>query len=234
MDEKRARRRGSSRGGLGLLAVQSILCMIILLIALIVRLVGGNVYKQLQTLFHEAIRDDSLAASFIEQPQTTDGQGGADLSPGTASVLAVPKGATFSVLCVTAKPHDLLRGGKKTSSFGYRTDPIDGGTGFHTGVDIAAPTGTPLYAVLNGTVTRAGWHNSYGRYVVLTCENGLELWYAHCSKLLVKQGDTVQAGDTVAKVGSTGDSTGPHVHFMARLNGTVYDPSPLITANSYA
>lgn len=234
MNRKQARRRGMARGGLGLLAVQSILCAVILVIAVILRLIGGNVYEQLRDAFRNAMQDDSLATALTDELAPPEGQGGADLHPGTASVLSVPNGVTLSPLSVFASPHRLLSGGKKTSDFGYRTDPIDGGTGFHTGVDIAAVKGTPLYAVLSGTVIRAGWHNSYGRYVVIECENDMQLWYAHCSALLVKKGDTVRAGDTIAKVGSTGDSTGPHVHFMVRVNGVAHNPNPLITADTYA
>lgn len=230
--ERRTRRGNSTRGGWGLLAVQSIIGAVIVLLALILRLIGGDIYEQLRELFRTAVTDDSLAQSVVEQWEE-EGTGGADLPPGTASVLAPPEGATFSPLTLAAVPHRLLDGGTVTSDFGYRVDPIKGGTGFHTGVDIAAPVGTRLYALYDGTVTKAGWDNSYGRYLVLTCGE-LELWYTHCSALLMEAGEAVSAGEMVAKVGSTGDSTGPHVHLMVRKDGKFYDPSPLIPDDCYA
>lgn len=237
MDEKERRnRRGTSaRGGFGLLAVQSIIGGVILLLALILRLVGGGIFEELREAFREAVTDDSLAQTLTDSfTQAEEGKGGEDLPLGTASVLAPPTGATFSPLTVPHDPYPLLKSGTVTSSFGYRTDPIHGGTGFHTGVDIAAPLNTTLYALYDGTVTKAGWDDSYGNYLVLTCGDGLELWYAHCASLLCKAGETVSAGEAVAAMGSTGDSTGSHVHLMARRDGISYDPAVLIPDTCYA
>ena len=145
-----------------------------------------------------------------------------------------PDGATFTPLTLSEAPYEVLETGRVTSAFGYRTDPIHGGTGFHTGVDIAAESGAPLYAAYDGTITKAGWDHSYGKYTVLTCTDGLEILYAHCSALLCRAGDTVQAGQSIARVGSTGDSTGPHVHLMALRDGVAYDPVLLVPEACYA
>lgn len=97
-------------------------------------------------------------------------------------------------------------------------------SGRHTGLDIAASTGTPICASDAGKVTFAGWKGSYGYLVIINHQNGYETYYGHCSKLLVKAGDVVSRGDQIAKVGSTGNSTGPHCHFEVRYNGTIQNP----------
>lgn len=100
-----------------------------------------------------------------------------------------------------------------------------GGRGYgHRGLDIAAPNGTPIKAAAGGTVTTAGWNNSYGYMVIISHGNGIQTVYAHCSQLLVKNGQQVAQGQVIAKEGSTGNSTGPHLHFEIRKNGVLQDP----------
>lgn len=98
----------------------------------------------------------------------------------------------------------------------------------HTGLDIAAPTGTPVKAASSGTVTFSGWKGSYGNMLVISHGNGVQTYYGHCSKLYAKNGQTVSQGDVVASVGSTGNSTGPHLHLEIRVNGTAYNPQNYI------
>jgi len=107
-----------------------------------------------------------------------------------------------------------------SSRYGYRRSMGD----FHTGVDFAGPTGTPIYASDGGKVTYAGWKGNYGYCVFIDHGNGYTTVYAHCSKLLVKVGQSVAKGETIAKVGSTGRSTGPHLHFEVRVNGKHQNP----------
>ena len=94
----------------------------------------------------------------------------------------------------------------------------------HTGLDISAVTGTDIKAVADGTVISAKYSGAYGYLVKVDHGNGVETWYAHTSKMYVKKGDTVKAGDVIAAVGSTGNSTGPHLHLEIRLNGEHLDP----------
>lgn len=114
--------------------------------------------------------------------------------------------------------------GVVSSGFGYRDHPSTGRYAAHGGVDIAADNGTPVAAFAGGVVDSVGEDSDYGRYLYLTHPNGVTTFYAHCSKLCVKQGETVQAGQTVALVGSTGKSTGAHLHFEVRLDGVRLDP----------
>ena len=112
-----------------------------------------------------------------------------------------------------------------TSEFGNRIDPITGKRKGHTGMDLAVPTGTPIRAALPGTVTVSKYNaGGYGYYVIIDHGNGLTTLYGHCSKLLAKVGQTVEAGDIIALSGSTGRSTGPHLHFEVRINGERTNP----------
>ena len=98
----------------------------------------------------------------------------------------------------------------------------------HTGLDIAAPRGTKISAAASGTVVFAGTKGSFGKMVVISHGNGVQTYYAHCSSLLVSKGDTVKQGQTIAKVGKTGNATGNHLHFEVRVNGQSYNPQKYI------
>ena len=98
----------------------------------------------------------------------------------------------------------------------------------HKGMDIAAPKGTPIKAAASGTVTYAGWMSGYGYLVRISHGNGIETYYGHCSKLYVSKGDTVEAGEKIAAVGSTGNSTGNHLHFEIRKNGKQVNPQTYV------
>lgn len=98
----------------------------------------------------------------------------------------------------------------------------------HTGLDIAATTGTPIKVMADGVVTNASYSGSYGKLVKVEHGNGVEIWYAHTSKMYVKKGQEVKAGDIIAEVGSTGNSTGPHLHLEIRLNGEHINPQKYV------
>ena len=108
-----------------------------------------------------------------------------------------------------------------TSRFGNRESIRTSG---HTGLDIAAPYGTPIKAAADGTVTFAGYSGGYGYVVKMDNGNGVETYYGHCSKLYVSTGEKIKAGETIAAVGSTGNSTGNHLHFEVRVDGSVVNP----------
>ncbi len=112
--------------------------------------------------------------------------------------------------------------GRVTSNFGYRT--IFGSRSFHSGLDIAAPYGTPIVASDGGTVTFSGYKGSYGNLIIISHGNGVETYYAHCSSLSVSSGTKVYKGQTIAKVGRTGRATGNHCHFSIVINGNFVNP----------
>lgn len=111
-----------------------------------------------------------------------------------------------------------------TSSYGYRTHPITRTRSFHTGVDIAAPYGSNIVAVDHGLVVQVAWRGAYGRVVMVDHGRGIVTMYAHTSAALVKEGQSVMRGDPIAKIGTTGWSTGPHLHFEVRVNGKHVQP----------
>ncbi len=111
-----------------------------------------------------------------------------------------------------------------SSSYGWRLDPFNGNEAFHEGLDFTANTGTPIRAAADGIVTSAERTPDYGNIVKINHGSGLETRYAHASKLLVSPGERVVKGQIVAQVGSTGRSTGPHLHYEIRLNGNALDP----------
>lgn len=116
-----------------------------------------------------------------------------------------------------------------TSPFGYRMHPILKKKKLHTGVDIGVPSGTTVVAAQTGTVIHADWLGGYGKVVMLDHGGGIVTLYAHNSKLLVKVGDKVVKGQAITKSGSTGQSTGPHLHFEVRVNGEYVDPITYVT-----
>ncbi len=113
-----------------------------------------------------------------------------------------------------------------TSKFGWRT--FGGGSDFHTGIDLANPSGTPIYASYDGTVSFAGWKGNYGNCVIIDHGYGYQTLYAHCRSLVCKAGDKVAQGDLISYTGSTGRSTGAHCHFEIRINGDPVNPYPYI------
>ena len=114
---------------------------------------------------------------------------------------------------------------RRSSRFGNRFDPFTGRKAFHSGLDFSAPSGTPIYASAGGKVVVAGWHREYGNKIEIDHGNGVVSRYAHASKLYVKPGDVVTPGQRIASVGSTGRSTGPHLHFEILENGKFVNPS---------
>ncbi len=165
-------------------------------------LMSGPALDMFQGLF-----DDALAEQFAAA-------GGFGIADQLASQ-AVSRPATDWISPVA---------GSRSSNFGGRADPIHGGRRNHDGIDIAAPIGTPVRAAKAGRVVFAGKRAGYGNLVIVDHGGGLQSRYAHCNDLRAAVGRKVNAGDTIATVGSTGRSTGPHLHFEIRKNGTPINP----------
>ncbi|MCI9414322.1 MAG: M23 family metallopeptidase [Clostridiales bacterium] len=276
-------RSGGQRTGAQLIAVQSISCVVIILIALVMRFAGGEAFQQLRQSFNESVMDNSIMATLaalIEsgtkggdlsggtdpsasgtaptstdpttgetepsatEPQATEpasgtgtaapAMGGKDIEVNEKKVLYAPEGATFAHLRINQAAKAPLPSGKITSWFGYRENPTKEGEGFHLGLDIGADTGTSISSMFFGVVTETGESESYGNYIKISHGGGIEVMYAHCSQILAAKDAVIRAGETVARVGSTGDTTGPHLHVEIRLNGTAYDPADVVPINLYA
>jgi murein DD-endopeptidase MepM/ murein hydrolase activator NlpD len=121
--------------------------------------------------------------------------------------------------------------GTISSSFGSRPNkPVSGVSGYHNATDIAASCGKTIFAATTGKVVTAGYHGSYGNWILIDHGDGIQTGYAHSSKLLVNEGDMVAAGEAIALVGTTGSSTGCHLHFETRINDTPVDAEPFMQA----
>ena len=119
-----------------------------------------------------------------------------------------------------------------TSGFGVRVDPFVGRPAMHTGLDFRATAGNPVRTTANGKVISANWTGGYGRMVEVDHGNGLSTRYGHLSEIDVKVGQTVKAGQVIGEVGSTGRSTGPHLHYETRIDGEAVDPQKFLRAGT--
>lgn len=147
-----------------------------------------------------------------------DGAGGEDL-------LYPDEITSFSPFTVTGKftvPVDYKR---VSSNFGYRENPVTKAYGFHSGIDLAAPEGTPIYAAYAGSVSEVGYSAVRGNYIVLEHGNGVRTVYCHCSTILAEKGANLKSGEVIAAVGATGQTTGPHLHFEIWLGTTRCNPA---------
>jgi murein DD-endopeptidase MepM/ murein hydrolase activator NlpD len=121
-----------------------------------------------------------------------------------------------------------------TSGYGVRSDPFAGRAAMHAGIDLAGAMGTPIYATADGTITDAGWNNGgYGNLVKIDHGRGIETRYGHLSGILVKAGQRVQRGQLIGKMGSTGRSTGSHLHYEVRIEGRAVNPIPFMKSTDY-
>ena len=165
------------------------------------------------------IVDESQAYPADEVSESLTGQGGDDIE-----VYEAATNTSFAPLKATSVAVSPIEDGRYTSYFGYRINPITDEFSFHTGLDIAAPTGTKIRAAYSGVVTKTGEDSRAGKYIFLTHDNGMMTFYCHCSEITVTEGAVIRQGETIARVGSTGWSTGPHLHFEIRLDGIRYNP----------
>ena len=127
-----------------------------------------------------------------------------------------------------------LQMARLTSGYGMRNHPVLGRRRNHKGVDLAAPTGTPIFATADGIVGKAQWFSSYGLYIRIDHGADIETRYAHMSKLAVAAGQRVRQGQVIGYVGSTGRSTGPHLHYEVRIDGVAVNPIPYMVKSKSA
>lgn len=185
-----------------------------------------EITAQQASAWWEKVKDvmsHSVGDDLIEQSLEESGAGGADV-PLPDSLKLPGKNMSFSPIYVTV-PAYLPVSGTVSSSFGARVHPVTGEEGYHTGIDIAAKEGTRIAAAYYGTVCEISEDATSGKYIILDHGNGLKTFYCHCSEILAEKGANVRAGETIAFVGSTGQVTGPHLHFEVRLNGIRHDPA---------
>lgn len=161
--------------------------------------------------------DDEVAKEKAEQEAAQKPSGGGSSSGGSSSGGSSSGSGRISMVWPCGST-------RITSDFGYRDSPTAGASSYHQGIDIGASTGTGIYAAASGTVTEASYSSSRGYYVVISHGSGVSTVYMHCSELYVSAGDKVTQGETIAAVGSTGISTGPHLHFGVIEDGVYVNP----------
>lgn len=179
----------------------------------------------------------------VELPTPLDGMGGpllAAIEEGDISPMVDDANAVMAALLRYKAARDSIEGApihmpitgnfRQSSGFGNRNDPFTGGRAFHAGLDFAAPTGTTVFSAGKGVVTFVGTRSGYGNVVEVTHDNGLVTRYAHLSGFLSEKGQAVNTGTPIAKVGSTGRSTGPHLHFEVRKANTAINPKAFLEA----
>ena len=176
------------------------------------RVIGGNVTYVAET--------EVLTTSLT-------GTGGEDIE-----IYEAANNASFAPLKGTVPAVKPVEKGRYTSLFGYRINPITREFSFHTGVDIAAAEGTQIRAAYIGKVEKVGEDSKAGKYIILSHDNGFFTFYCHCSEITAEEGDNIKQGNTIAKVGSTGWSTGPHLHFEIRKNHIRYNPVAVLENDS--
>ena len=167
---------------------------------------------------YEPFEEPSLSAEIIAS-------GGKDVKVNSDN--DIPKNVSVADYKLNKKMVLPLKG-KITSPFGVRTHPISGDLRFHAGIDIAAEKGTNIYSAFDGEIIEASYDKWNGNYIKIKHDNNIMTVYCHCEKLNVKVGQKIRAGEVVATVGSTGSSTGPHLHFELRINNISYNPQKLL------
>lgn len=118
-----------------------------------------------------------------------------------------------------------------TSNYGFRADPFKGRRASHKGIDMAGPIGTPIYATADGIIGRAQWVGGYGNYIEINHGNGIQTRYGHLSRVNVNSNDRVKSGDLIGFMGSTGRSTGSHLHYEVRIAGEAVNPVPFMQSH---
>lgn len=185
-----------------------------------------------ETLWQLAANHNTTVAAIVSANSLTSERimAGQTLTIVPGSEVAAARAITGNLTPVAVSPSAMRWPvvGTITSRYGYRQLRISG-SNWHAGLDIDGHTGDPIVAAAAGTVTYSGWMGGYG-YVVIVENGNTEYYYAHASELLVNEGDWVEAGATIALVGSTGNSTGSHLHFEVRVDGDPVDPLPMLEA----
>ena len=190
--------------------------------------------ESLDTSIERASQTVTIDASAVSASIERDSYSVGELAPAAAAepvpvAEAAPEPVVEEPAPAPAPSWVLPVTGNITSPYGPRPNkPVAGVGAFHYGIDLAGPAGTPIAAASAGTVVEAGVLGTYGNWVLIDHGNGVQTGYAHASDILVSVGQTVSAGETVALRGTTGASTGPHLHFEVRVNGEKIDPAPFM------
>ena len=244
-------------GKMYILVLQTVMCVIILSVALVIKTFFTDLYSETKLFYKENFEDSTTASEVLNKNDigatvsvitssevaanatvddiplyfNTSSNENISSAYGTSSNLGA--GGPFNEEIVFNEIRENITTNRflapinnytVTSRFGDRTDPISHTESYHNGIDLAAEFGEKIFASMSGEVEFAGYDSSYGNYVKIKHSSSFKTVYAHCSKLNVKTGDKVKAGQVIALVGSTGRSTGPHLHFEVLCNDIKVNP----------
>lgn len=182
-------------GYFSIIITQAVFCILILVIILSIRLFNGELNSEFSNWYNTNFKDKTNVSDLLDDVKINSDF----ISP-------------------------LNTQGVITSDFGFRNDPISGEYKMHNGLDIAAEKGSDILSVSNGVVYKTGFDDGYGNYIVIEHADGFNTLYGHCDSIVAKTGDTVKQGDIIATVGSTGRSTGNHLHFEVRKENLKVNP----------
>lgn len=242
-----------------MITIQTVICILLFVGILLFSRMGGQNYQELKNEMKSIVAYDmgisgikdafGSVVDFVMAPSDKWKGEGMDKAKNTSSSKdsipqkggigdpgalidgdVKPKNASFAPYEITVPIVNPVKGGRISSKFGYRKDPFTNKLAFHSGLDIAVKQGTRIAAAFSGEVKKIGQDKKAGNYIYLKHNNGMETLYCHCVEIVATEGANIRAGETIAKVGSTGYSTGPHVHFELRINGVKYNP--LIAINN--
>lgn len=199
----------------------------------------NSVYDTMKSLISKELNLDDFkyikekiteSLSVINKKLNLNGVGGGllDLNLQGINYYKAPKNHTFNKAYLTNNFINPLKEYKVTSKYGFRTHPILNKNDFHTGIDLACEKDSEIVSVDNGIVLESSFNKDYGNYIVLQHGENIKTFYGHCETLLVKKDDIVKKGDIIAKAGSTGMSTGTHLHFEISVQDYKIDPKQVI------
>ena len=242
---------------MSLIFTQSVVCILIILFSFLLKLIGGDLYEwekgvyiidfEDKTSVKEVLNQLSVAVTSSNSDEKRDKSSNTETNAevkanatleyellseddGADTIIDFKQVQTLSSVKM-AKMNMImpLSNYRVSSKYGYRVNPVSGVYKLHSGVDLAASSGEKIYSVLGGKVVRSNYVSDYGHCIMIDHGDGLCTLYAHCSQRLVSVGDTVKQGDVIALVGSTGASTGPHLHFEVRVNNERINPLNILS-----
>ncbi len=237
-------------GCLRLVFIQIVICTLVVLSCLVLKHAAPKAYTSIKNAYNSAVKTEDItfddAKNFFsglfdfvfsneksEGAQVSSGISQNDGSSGIAKsegaggndVKVLPITVSDNTYILTSRISSPVTSGTVTSQFGWRVHPLFKTEGFHTGLDIASKLGTPILSAFSGTVYEVGQSEAYGKYIIMKHSDSLYTFYGHCDSIKAEKLMVIRAGEVIAYMGSTGYSTGPHLHFEIRIDGKSVDPS---------
>ena len=202
--------KDKAKANFAVIVAQAVFCILVLAIIVAIKLIGGEVSYKFTQWYNTNVKDVTDVSEVVDE-----------------DTLFI-KSDKLTILSASQQKNDAYLitplSGQISSYFGYRTDPINGEYKMHNGLDIAAEKGSEIVSAYDGVVFKTGYDLGYGNFIIIDHSGGLKTLYGHCDSITAKTGQTVQQGQAISTVGSTGRSTGNHLHFEIIKDGSKVDP----------